>query len=279
MNKITLLLAFVLCTSMAIGQQKEKVKGSKIVTITQKEIDDFDTLEIEDNIEIFLIKGDQSGLEIEADDNLHDAIAYDLKGKTLRLTSTKQVIGAKKFSIRVTYNDNLKLVIAKNDANVTALADINLPDFTFKGFDSAKFFANVNSKKFTLMANDKTKTELNLKSEETIIELSKNAQLKALISTPQMKFDMYQKSTAAIEGDVLDLKLRLDNNSVFTGKNLTAKNAEIVTEGYTNCSILVSTKATIDASGKSEIQLFGETAKIDMKRFADNASLLKKTLK
>jgi hypothetical protein len=278
-KKFSILFTLVLFTSVTVAQQKEKVKGSKIVTITQKEIGDFDSLEIEDNLEIFMIKGDQPSLEIEADDNLHDAIAFDLKGKTLRLTSTKQVSGAKKFSIRVTYTESLKMVIAKNDANITALADINLGDFTFKGFDSSKFFANVNSKKFTLMANDKCKSELNLKSDETVIELSKNAQLKALISTPIMKFDMYQKSTAVVEGDALDLKLRLDNNANFTGKMLTAKNAEITVEGYTNCSIQVSAKATIDASGKSEIQLYGETVKIDMKKFADNAALLKKTLK
>lgn len=279
MRKIKILLALVLFTSVAFAQQKEKIKGSKIVTITQKEIGDFETLEIEDNLEIFLIKGDQSGLEIEADDNLHDAIEIDLKAKILRLAATKQVTGAKKFSIRITYTDNLKMVMAKNDANITALADINLPDFTFKGFDSSKFFANVNSKKFTLMANDKCKSELNLKSDETTIELSKNAQLKALISTPLMKFDMYQKSTAVIEGDVIDLKLRLDNNSNFTGKNLTAKNAEIVVEGYTTCSIQVSNKATIDATGKSEIQLYGETLRVDLRKFADNAALLKKSLK
>jgi len=277
--KITLLLALVLFSFTTIAQQKEKIKGSKIVTITQKEIGEFVTLEVEDNLEIFLIKGDQSSLEIEADDNLHDAIVYDLKAKTLRLTASKLVSGAKKFSVRVTYTDELKMVIAKNEANITALADINLGDFTFKSFDSAKLFANVNSKKFTLMANDKSKTELNLKSDETVIELSKSSVLKALISSPILKFDMYQKSSATVEGDVLDLKLRLDNNAGFVGKNLTAKNAEITTEGYTNCSILVSAKAVIDASGKSEIQLFGDTANIEMKRFADNAALLKKTAK
>jgi hypothetical protein len=278
MKKITFLLMLVLLSLAGFSQQKEKIKGSKIVTVTQKEIGNFESLEVEDNIEIFLIKGEQAGVEIEADDNLHDAIGIDLKANTLRLTSSKQVTGAKKFSIRVTYTDDLKMIIAKNEANITALADINLADFTFKGFDSSKFYANVNGKKFTLMANDKSKTELNLKSEETVIELSKSAQLKALISSPVMKFDMYQKATAVVEGDIIDLKLRLDNNANFTGKNLTAKNAEITTEGYTSASILVSAKAIIDASGKSEIQLYGDTAKVEMKKFADNASLLKKTL-
>lgn len=276
-NNFSILLLLLISFS-ALSQQKEKIKGSKIVTVEQKEIAEFSSLEINDNLEIFLIRGDKCSLEIEADDNLHDAIDIYLNGSTLRLSATKQVTSSKKFSVRVTYTDDLKMITSKNEANVTALSEINVNDFTFKNHDAAKVFANVNVKKFTLMSDDKSKTELNLKSEETTIELSKNSQLKALISTPLMKFDMYQKSNATIEGDVIDLKLRLDNNASFTGKSFTSRNAEITVEGYTDCSINVSVKVIIDATGKSEIQLYGDQ-KIEMKRFTDSAILRKKSSK
>jgi len=258
-------------------QEKEKIKGSKIVTVEQKEIKEFENLEVEDNLEVFLIKGDKCSVEIEADDNLHDIIQININAKTLELSSSKEVVSSKKFSVRVTYTDNFKMIISKDRSNITALAEINLNDFTFKSFDESKIFAYVKTKNFTLMANDKSKTELNLKSEQTTIELSKNSKLKALISSNQLIFDMYQKTNAVVEGDAINLKLRLDNNAEFTGKNLTAKNAEITTEGYSNCSIQVSVKATIDASGKSEIQLFG-TQKIDLRNFIDNATLYKKPI-
>lgn len=272
------LFAILFFTSLAFAQDKEKIKGSKVVTIEQKEIKDFESLEVEDNLEVFLIKGDKCGVEIEADDNLHDEIIFFENGGNLQISSKKEVTSSKKFSVRITYTDTFKMAMAKEKASITALSDISLNDFTFKTFDSAKIFANVVTKKFTLMANDKSKIELNLKSEETTIEMSKNAVLKALIASNAMKFDMYQKTSAVVEGDVIDLKLRLDNNADFTGKNLATKNSEITTEGYTNCSILVSTKATIDARGKSEIQLFGEQ-RIEIKNFLDSATLYKKPSK
>ncbi len=272
------LFAILFFTSIAFAQDKEKIKGSKVVTIEQKEIKDFESLEVEDNLEVFLIKGDKCGVEIEADDNLHDEIIFFENGGNLQISSKKEVTSSKKFSVRITYTDTFKMAMAKEKASITALSDISLNDFTFKTFDSAKIFANVVTKKFTLMANDKSKIELNLKSEETTIEMSKNAVLKALIASNAMKFDMYQKTSAVVEGDVIDLKLRLDNNADFTGKNLATKNSEITTEGYTNCSILVSTKATIDARGKSEIQLFGEQ-RIEIKNFLDSATLYKKPSK
>ena len=278
MKKGLVIIVVFLFTVIAFGQQKERIKGSKIVTVEQKEIGEFENLDVKDNLEIFLIKGDKCGVEIEADDNLHETIDVTLKDKTLYLSTTKLVSGAKKYSIRITYTDNFKMAIAKDNANITALAEITLTNFTFKIHDNAKLFANVTTKSFTLMTDDKSKTELNLKSDETIIEMSKNSQLKALIASTQMKFDMYQKATATIEGDVIDLKLRLDNNSDFTGIKLTSKNTELVTEGYSQCSVTVNGKVSIDAKGKSEIHLYGEQ-KIDMKNFLDSATLIKKALK
>ena len=128
------------------------------------------------------------------------------------------------------------------------------------------------------MTDDKTKVELNLKSEDATIEMSKNSQLKALISSTQMKFDMYQKSKAVVEGDVIDFKLRLDNDADFTGNKLTSKNTELLAEGSSECSVNVATKLILDAKGKSEIKLYGNQ-KIEMKNFLDSAVLSKKPLK
>jgi predicted acyltransferase (DUF342 family) len=277
MKKIIGLVTLLFFTSLAFAQ-KEKVKGSKIVTVVQKDIAEFDELEVADNIEIFLIKGDKCALEIEADDNLQEYISINTKGKILSLASTRDVSGAKKFSIRVTYTDAFKLLSAKNDANITALAEMNLSNFTFKIHDNAKVYAYVNAKTFTLMADDKSKTELNLKSEDATIEMSKNAQLKALISSTLLKFDMYQKTKAVVEGDVINFKLRLDNNADFTGNKLTSKNADILAEGSSECSINVATKLVLDAKGKAEIRLYG-TQKIELKNFLDSAVLSKKPLK
>ena len=278
MKKIIWILLVILCSSLSFSQQKEKVKGSKIVTVVQKEIAEFEDLEVEDNLEIFLIKGDKCALEIEADDNLQEYIEFSSKGKILHLSTSRQLSGAKKLSIRVTYTDDFKLLIAKDDTNITALAELNLADFTFKIHDNAKLYANANVKSFTMMSDDKSKAELNLKSEDATIEMSKNSQLKALIAATKMKFDMYQKTKAVIEGDVIDFKLRLDNDSDFTGMKLTSKNTELLTEGFAECSINVATKLILDAKGKTETKVYG-TQKIEIKNFLDSAVLTKKILK
>ncbi|MGL2967033.1 GIN domain-containing protein [Flavobacterium sp. XGLA_31] len=275
MKKI-ILVSFLCIAAASFAQKKEKVKGSKIVKLEQKQIDSFESLEVEDNLEVFLVKGNECALEIEADDNLIEFVDYKLAGNNLRISTSKDLTSYKKLSVRVTYTDKFNMVIAKDETNVTALSDVTLDDITFKSFDYAKLFLNAKTKNFTLMANDKSKVELNLKSQKTAIDISKSAYVKALISSGEMKFDMYQKSSAEIEGDIIDLKLRLDNNTDFTGKKLTAKNATLETAGYSKSSINISNIATIDASGNCEVEIYGEPVKYEVKRFADNAQLQKK---
>jgi hypothetical protein len=275
MKKQIVLFSFLLITSITFAQKKDKIKGSKVVTVEQKQIESFSGLEVTDNIQVMLTSGNECSLEIEADDNLHDAVDISLSGSTLRLSTLKDIIGYKKLTVRLTYTADFKLVVAKNEAQVTAINDVENDGIVFRSYDYAKLFLNANTTTFSLECNDKSKVDLNLKAEKATITVSKNATLKALIKSKEMIFDMYQKADATIEGDVVDLKLRLDNNASFIGKNLAVQNIDITTEGSSNASINATKTVSIDASGKSEIQLYGDQ-KIDMKRFIESAVLMKK---
>src|SRR5436190_21250685 len=126
MKKITFIAATLLATTLTFGQLKEKVKGSKIVTIEQKKTDSFDAIDVNDDVEISLIKGEKSGVEIEADDNLHEALGLQQIGNTLVISMAKEISGYKKFNIRVTYTSTFKSVVTRNKAKVNALEEIKL---------------------------------------------------------------------------------------------------------------------------------------------------------
>jgi len=278
MKKYSALILLLFFSTLALAQKNEKIKGSKTVTIEQKEIGNFDSIEVNDNIEVYLDRGEKCELKMEADDNLHDIIVLDVSSKTLRINTSKTATNYKKLIVRVTYTKELKKITARNNAIINAIQEIQLDDIAFESFDNATLNLNVNSRNFSMKSGDKSKTELNLKSENTIIELSKNATLKALIASLELKCDLYQKSKAILEGDVTNAKIRLDNNALFTANNLVINNAELLAESYSKSSINVSTNISIDASGNSEIQLYGDQ-KIEIKRLADNAILSKKPTK
>lgn len=276
MKRYTTLLLLLIVTTVAFSQKKQKIKGSKNVTIEQREIGQFNVIEVEDNLEVYLEKGEKPGIKIETDDNLHDIIQLDLKANNLRIYTSKEATKYNKLIVKVTYTNDLKMVTAKNETTVNAIQEVQMDTVTFKALDYSKLYLNVNTKNFLLQGDDKSKTELNLKSDKAKIELSNNAELKSLITTQELTCDLYQKSEARIEGTANDAVVRIDSNSRLTANNLTVKNIEVTAEGNSDCSVNAQTKIIIIASGKSEIELYGDP-KIEMQKFADEAKLIKKT--
>lgn len=278
MKKLYIVFFTMAVVFSVAAQKKEKIKGSKVVTVSQKEVAAFEKLEVEDNIELYLVKGEKQAMEIEADDNLHDIIQADLNGSTLRLFTTKDATGFKKLIVRITYTSSLNSVLARHETTVNALSDLDVPVITIKNVDFSKSFLNVKSPEFTLSLNDKARAEINVKAESTVIDMSKNTTLKALIASHQVKIDLYQKASAQVEGDAAVAKIRLDNNSIFKGSKFTARNLDYTAESYASGSIMALELVTLSVNGKSETELYGN-AKIDMKIFNDSALLLKKEAK
>ncbi len=269
------IIALIFSSSMLLAQKAEKIKGSRVVTSSVKEIKSFNAIEVEDNLEINLEKGDKNEIKIEADDNLHDIINFNLQDEILIISTSKEAQNFKKLAVKVTYTNDLNLVTTKDESVINAIQEIILDNITFKTLNKSKLFLNVNAANFILQADDKSKIELNLKGENAFIELSKNTSLKALINSANLKCDLYQKATAALEGDANTTTLRLDNSAELTARNFNSKNTDVSIEGSASCSLLAKNTIVIDATDKTEIELYG-SPKIEIRQLAGEAKLFKK---
>lgn len=271
----TSLIILFLSTTLVFSQKAEKIKGSKVVTSSIQQVKPFTMIEVEDNIEIYLEKGVKSEIKIDADDNLHDAISLKVENNILIISTSKEIQGFKKLSVKVTYTNDLNLITTKDESIVTAIQEIILDTITFKSLDKSKLFLNVNAGNFNLLADDKSEIELNLKSETAFVELSKNSSLKALINSSELKCDLYQKSNAIIEGDSDNSMIRIDNLAELNARKLNSKTSDLTIEGKANCSLLVENNFILDANDNSEISIYGNP-KIEIRKFSGEAKLLKK---
>lgn len=276
-HKITLLL-FLLFTVFAFAQKGDKLKGSKIVTTEDRATGSFSSVYIQDDIVVSFIKGDSTGVELEADDNLHEALKMANNSGNLTLSLNNKLTSFKKFEVKIYYTDALKNIEASDQSKLMILDEMELEQITFKLKDKSKLFLNLKTNAAAIEINDNASAELNVKAEKVQFVLSKNATLKGLIAATEVKIDQYQKSRSTLEGDVIDLKLRMDNNSKLVAKNFTAKNVEIIAEGYSETIVFAETNCIISAFANSQIELFGEPI-IELKKFTGNATLSKKILK
>jgi len=274
--KFKILVLTLLIGTFNFAQKKERIKGNKFVKVIQHQISDFNELNLNENFEIFLLKGDTPQIEIETDENLHEVIQFPISDNgVLSIKTTHQITSKKKLNIRITVTSNFNSIVISDKAIVNSLIDLKLNKITILAKDNSKTYLTLITDEFKLTAEKHVKTELNLTTKKGIIQLSESTNLEALINAEDLKIDLYQKANAKIEGDVISLNLRVDNASNFKGSKLTATSAVVITEGSADCDIDIKESLILEASGSSKVNIYN-TPKIDLKKFEDSASIFKK---
>ncbi|WP_232817843.1 GIN domain-containing protein [Winogradskyella tangerina] len=274
MKKVLLILVLVVMTSSVISAQ-EKIKGDRNVTIRQTYIDDFDTIIVDGDFSIEIVYNSKPSVNIEADDNLHDVIEFDVVDGVLTFKEAVRITSKKRLNITVNYGEALQHIEARGDGEIRSLTSMELGDATLTTTGNARAYLNIKSKSFMYKSSGKSKTRLNLSADSTTIELSDNSKLDALINSKVANFDLYQRSDAVIEGSATSSFIRLDNSTNFNGPKFDVTNVQAELEDNSDLTLEATETITIAASGNSEIYLFGNPA-ITITKFEDTAKLQKK---
>ncbi|WP_431158534.1 GIN domain-containing protein [Winogradskyella poriferorum] len=276
MKKQLLVLIFMLATvPTVLSQSTQKIKGDRNVTIKQTFIDDFETIVVDGDFAIEVVYNSKPSVEIEADDNLHDVIQFNVVDSVLSFSQTMRITSKKKLNIKVNYGDALSNIQVKGDGEIRSLTSMELGDVTLSTSDNSRAYLNINSKTFGYKSSGKSKTRLNLTTDSSYVELSDTSKLDALIKSRVTNFDLYQRSDAVIEGISDSSLIRVDNSSNLTGSKFEVKQVDATLEDNSDITIAVEESIVISASGNSEVYLYGNPS-ITINKLEGTSKLQKK---
>jgi hypothetical protein len=265
------LLSFTLCKA----QSSEKVKGNRIVSILQTNIESFHTIALDEDFEIEVIYDQNPYVQIETDENLHEFIEFQVVDSVLTFNKTIRITSKKKLNIKVTYNDALKHIETTDDAEILSLSTMDLENGSLKTRGSSKAGLTIKCDSFDFNSDDKSKVKLNLTGKNSSITMSGNSKLDALINTSELSAALYQRADANIEGSSKIAKIELDNNTDFNGKNFTINSCDVICNISSDAYLEVLEDITIDASGASSVYLY-QNPKIVINKLSDTSKLQKK---
>lgn len=275
MKHITFFLCIILgYTATSFAQDAEKIKGDKNLTVKQTYVEDFNKIVLGENFEVELFYNKKSSVEIETDDNLHAYINIQVIDSVLILSTTSE-IRPKKLNIKVNYGDAFSHIEVTGNAEIRSLTSLELGDASLTTTGSARAYLNIKAKDFQFVSTDKSKVKLNITATNVTAKISDNTKMDALINATDAKLDLYQRANADIEGTIQTLALQIDNNAKFNGKNFTSNTCSILSGMESDVYIDVTEDVVIDASGASEIYLYGNP-KITINKFTDTVKLQKK---
>ncbi|WP_146105237.1 MULTISPECIES: GIN domain-containing protein [Polaribacter] len=280
-NKILLLLLLSITVSTTSFSQ-EKIKGNKVVTRVKTDLNSFNKISVNNDFKVVLYKSANSFVEVETDENLHDAIEISVLDSILTISTTAK-LRAKRLNITVYYNNPLQEIVLNNDAEIESLNAIETPSMLLQINDYTIANLSVESNKFNLINNNKSrfqlrsKSKIDITSKEVNLDLSESSNTEITIKTDSLSTRMMRNAIVNIKGSAISLNALTLEDSTFKGEELIVTNCNTTVKESANFTIQTSEKITIDASDKSKTEVYG-TPKIIITNFTGSSVLSKKEL-
>lgn len=276
MKRSLLVIASLLLLGNAYGQ-KEKIKGNKIVSTEEHNVDGFHTIEIYESFEVTFEESSDSQVKIEADSNLQEVIKIEVVDSVLKIYSDKDLRRAKALNLDISYGSELKRIMLYDKVNAKSLSPITGSELTVEVNDNAEVFLTTETNKVSCTTNGKASAELHVNATEVTYQINENSEMKGIITAENLNVDLYQKASVEIEGEAQSMRVRADNDSDFYGQKLNAAKTILIAENSSDCYILTNEEITMEVRDKSEVFLLGEP-KINVEVFTNEASLYKKEI-
>ena len=269
-------LFIVMTTATGWSQKLPKIQGSGILKVTGVTLEEeFNTVLIDGDLEVELTQGNKNGYSVESDDNLINAVTFNVENEKLHVYLTHRITKKKKFNITIKVND-IERIELKNGARVKS-------QNALKGDE------------LTLIAGKSTKYDLDIAHEETVnVEMYSDAEgkLKATSKISEVKLDdraslkMYTvldsitvqvKSAAKLEldGTIQKATIEIKEDAKIAAKKAAFSEVDINLANDADVIINAKEAITLYAQDTSVLQLYGDP-KIIISGLKNKAKILKK---
>jgi hypothetical protein len=254
---------------------QEKLKGNKEVTSENRNISEFQKIEIIDDMDIYLTYGESQSVIVETDSNLHEVVTTDIRNGILTIKTDNKIGRKKELIIHLKLNKKFKEIFAYNNVNVLSKSLLIIDTLTINAFDNSDYNLNLNSKIVTINCKKSSDLKLEILSNQVSITSEESSKLKGSINTNILNAHLLDRADINISGTANEIGIETIGNSGFKGNDFKVKKA--VVKSMNSSDIYINASETVDiyARNSSEIYIYANP-KIQLIEFFDRASLYKR---
>lgn len=234
------------------------VKGSgNVVTGSRDASDDFSMLTARGSVNVFLKKGDEQKIAVEAEDNIMPLVIVEIKNGELIARTEGSMNTKKGVNIHITYKE--------------------LHSITSSGSTDVKVESSLSGKSINLSSSgssDLTVDSIDTENLEVKSSGSSDIVIKQVL-TDNLIASLSGASDVRITGKTKSLKASTTGSSDLYASELSATTADLSSSGSSDIKVRVSDKLTAKASGSSDIYYHGDPKDVSESK-SGSASILKR---
>jgi hypothetical protein len=256
------------------SQKKEKIKGNKEVTEIYGTLDNFNTIELNDNVKVNLTQGNKNTYQLITDQNLLNVIQFEISENILKIFTSKKIISSKKLEINLTFSV-LNEIILKDDTELISINKLVFNDLTFSAYNNAKYNLDLDAVTCRLNLYRGSNGKFKFKGENLKAQLNENAYLKGIVNSDILEINLKNRSDIALEGNVENLTLIAEGSTDIKAKKLRSDYVNLTASNNSDIYVHANKKLIVYAKGKSDIYVFGNP-EIKIEGLNDKSKIIKK---
>lgn len=268
-----LFLAIVVTTFNLVAQSS--LKGNKIVITQNREVSDFKVIEVMSDVDVYLFQGSTPYLNVDADENLHEAIQTKVEGTTLKIYLSNKIKSSKKLNVLVTVTDSLNTLTIRSNANVYANSRLILRKLTINAFDNADATLKLDADNFTVNGFKNTDLNLDVFSVNTLVNLNESCELKLAGELENLTAIIKNNSVLTTKGKGKKLAITAMNKGSFKGSTFKVDETTLDVSSKTEVFVNSKDKLIISATDAAEITSYGKPV-FELAKFEGKVKLHKK---
>ncbi len=271
---ILVVCGFILLSSnWSFAQKKPDIKGNKTVAVVDKALDAFNSIVLEEELDISFKKAETPSVHFVADDNLPPVFNFNVKDSVLHISSYYRIKSKKELQITVSYV-NLKSIQLKEG--------------------SVKLDINSNTTPLEIDVNGKASLDVHGIADHLSVSLSEHSKMKLTATLNQLEIESKDKSSIDFSGVITNSKFNLEDrseinalgscvnlflsqsqDSYFNGKGMKVETAELHLNDRATADIYAIKEVGLYSNHQSILNFYG-IATLEVKEFLGSAQIQKK---
>ena len=274
MKKIVIVI-IVLFSLQITAQKKLKIKGDKDVVTTTHFIEKgFNAIEIDDALEVSLNHGLTNSYVLTTDKNLQDIVQFSVNDSVLKIYTSNKITSSKKLEISLSFT-NLEHITIKNDAEVKGEGVFESTVMYINAFNSSKFELDIKAEEVIVTMQRNAGGKLKTSSTNTTIMMTDRTDLKASVIANKTTVTLTKTAQLDLSGDSDMVAFNLKDSSKLDAKKMKASSADLYTSNNSDVYVYAGRNLELYAQGKSNVYVYGNP-KIEVKGLTDKSKIIKK---
>ena len=269
-------LFIVMTTATGWSQRLPKIQGSGVLKVTSVTLEEeFNTVLIDGDIEVELVQARKNGYSVESDDNLINAIEFNVENKKLHVYLTHRITKKKEFKVTLKVND-IERIELKDGAKMNSQNTLKGEVLTLVAGKSTKYDLDVAHEEAVdvEMYSDAEGT-LKIASKESEVKLDDRASLKMYTVLDLITAQVKNSAELELDGTIQKATLEIKEGAKITAKKAAFSEVDINLSNNADVTINAKETITLYAQDSSVLQVYGDP-KIIISGLKNKAKILKK---